>query len=81
MLSNPDAKTLEALVNLEHNGNFKLIMAWINESKAVAVKQMAVAVDVNLYRAQGAFSVMESITANAQGARENLSKLSTGAKN
>lgn len=76
MLKTADAKVLEALVNLEHNGNFKVILDWIKASKVDATAQLAAATDVPLYRAQGAFSVLDGLHNSATTAREVLSKLS-----
>lgn len=80
MLSVPDAKVLEALLNLEHNGNFIAIMAWIKESKDETTTQLAVATDVPLYRAQGAFSVLNALHNHATTARGVLAKLSNRSK-
>lgn len=80
MLINPDAKVLEALTNLEHNGNFIIIMEWIKKSKDDTTAQLAVATDVPLYRAQGQFSVLDGMHNFAATARGVLQKLSTGVK-
>lgn len=76
MLKTPDAKILESLVNLENNGNFRVIMDWVKESKADTATQLAVSVDVPLYRAQGAYGVLDSLHNHASTAREILAKLS-----
>jgi hypothetical protein len=80
MLTTPDAKVLEALVNLENNGNFIIIMNWVKKSKDDAVTQLAVATDVPLYRTQGAFGVLDGLHNHASGAREALAKLSNRSK-
>lgn len=80
MLTNPSPKVLEALANLEHNGNFRIIMDWVKESEVDTTKQLAVATDVPLYRAQGAFGVLSTLHNHASTARGVLAKLSTGAK-
>lgn len=80
MLNPPDAKVLEALVNLETNGNWRVIMDWIKKSKDDAVKQMTVATDVPLYRTQGAFGVLEGLHSHATGARAALANLASRSK-
>lgn len=80
MLKTPDTKVLEALANLEHNGNFMQIVNWIKESKDDATRQLAVATDVPLYRTQGAFGVLDGLHNHATGARAALAKLSNRSK-
>ena len=81
MLKNPDPEILESLANLEHNGNFRRIMDWIRDSKVEMVKQLAASTDVvPLYRAQGAFGVLEDLHNHATNARAVLAKLSTRSK-
>jgi hypothetical protein len=80
MLNQPNAKVLEALVNLENNGNFRVIMDWITKSKDDATKQLAAATDVPLYRTQGAFGVLDGLHNHATGARAALAKLSNRSK-
>lgn len=77
MLKQPDEKVLEALANLEHNGNWKVVMDWINESTAAVTESLSVATDVPLYRAQGAYGVLATLHNHAKDARGLLSKLST----
>lgn len=77
MLNVPDAKVFEALVNLESNGNFRVIMDWIIKSKDDTLMQMCVATDVPLYRTQGAFGVLSALHNHAVSARAALAKLST----
>lgn len=80
MLLPIDNKVCEALVNLEHNGNFKIIMDWIKASGANTTEELAVAVDVKLYRAQGAYGVLHDLHTHASEARTTLLKLSSGSK-
>jgi hypothetical protein len=76
MLKQPDPKILEALANLEHNSNFRVIMDWIKESRSEGATQLSVATDVPLYRAQGAYGVLDLLHNHAQKAREVLAQLS-----
>ena len=80
MLKTPDTKVIEALVYLEHNGNFTVIMEWIKESKVEATSMLATATDVPLYRAQGAFGVLDNLHNHATNARTALAKLSNRSK-
>lgn len=80
MLKQASPKVLEALANLEFNGNFQVIVGWIKESKDETTTQLSISTDVPLYRAQGAFSVLDTLHNCATTAREHLAKLSTGAK-
>jgi cell division inhibitor SulA len=80
LLKTPDIKVLEALANLEHNGNFNVILGWIKESKDDATKELGVATDVKLYRAQGAFGVLDGLHNHASDARTALAKLSPRSK-
>lgn len=80
MLNQPDAKVLEALVNLEANGNWRVIMDWIKKSKDDALMQVCVATGEPLYRAQGALGVLLQLHNHATGARAALANLASRSK-
>lgn len=80
MLNQPDAKVLEALVNLEANGNWRVILDWVKKSKDDALIQVTAATDVPLYRAQGAFGVLNDMHNHATNARAALANLASRSK-
>lgn len=77
MLKTPDVKVLEALSNLETNGNFRVILNWLIESKDETVVSMSASSGDTLYRAQGAYGVLSGMHNHAVSARAALAKLST----
>lgn len=77
MLKTPDAKVLEALANLEANGNFRVIVDWLVKSKDETIVTMSASSGDTLYRAQGAYGVLSGMHNHAVSARAALAKLST----
>lgn len=76
MLLAPPKEVLEALAALEHDARFKAILGWIEGSKDAVVASMAAADGNPVYRAQGAFGVLDSLHNHANKARDTLEKLS-----
>lgn len=76
MLSQPDQKTLEALAALEHDERFKVVLAWLVENKNSSCSAMSTADGNPVYRAQGAFGVLDNLHTHATKAREQLAQLS-----
>lgn len=76
MLKEPPREVLEAMVSLESDTRFKLVRAWLEDSKVAALKVMAFEAGEPVYRAQGAYGVLDDLHNRAVNARKSLEQLS-----
>lgn len=76
MLKAPSKEVLEALAALEHDARFGVVLGWVKESKDDVVTSMASSDGNPVYRAQGAFGVLDALHNHAKNARDTLEKLS-----
>ena len=76
-LVHADKDVIEAMSNLQGNTNFAKVMEWIAASENAVVGHLANSTSENLYRAQGAYGVLNDLHSVAKDARNLLAKLSS----
>lgn len=75
MINRPDQRVLEALMALEHNGHFKDILQWLEESQQATIERCIQETDeTTLRQAQGAAQDLRDLIKAAKEARASLEK-------
>lgn len=75
MINRPDQRVLEALMALEHNGHFKDILQWLEESLQATTECCIEETDeTTLRQAQGAAKDLRDLIKAAKEARASLEK-------